>query len=171
MALLYIDPRCYVNTAATGKTLAVPVYGTWEGTWYVDETVPYDYPSYHQDRDVTFIIHEFDPIEMNYEDVYVSGGIDAVIASILLDGSNLELTVWYPSVDSTLIERSFLSGVINDGSFVGDYDTTNPAPGYSGFMGRLEMDLVEPAEQPQPTIIDVDPNPVVGFSQPQPLVL
>ncbi|MFH1416986.1 MAG: PEP-CTERM sorting domain-containing protein [Planctomycetota bacterium] len=127
------------------------LYGTWTGTWFVDEMFdqngdPVGQPPYDP-VDLLFVLHAFNEVLEEYGWVFPDTPIGNPGRVVLMevDGADVLMKVEY----DPLAPLSTITGVLSGAGAMlsGDYDDfVPPAPGFVGLLGPFEATLVpEPA--------------------------
>jgi hypothetical protein len=128
----------FIFSPLSSAAVVSDFFGTWNGTWNVDEkyngltplTPPFDPAT------VQLNIGEFDSIEGNYGTVFVESALSGVISSISVTGNDVQLSIDYPAAN---FETSgTIIGVISGNKILGNFDEI-PAAGWTAWKGPIDI--------------------------------
>lgn len=132
------------------------LFGTWNGTWFVDEVqdefnppIPLAFPV-----DVQLDIGPFDSTKGNYGTILFDTATPGVISSISVVGKNVEMRIDYPWANYEVYGT--VTGVLTENTIVGDFDEM-PAAGYATGKGALEITKI--------LTVPVTTLPNIGFGE------
>lgn len=117
------------------------LFGTWNGTWFVDEIhdeLNPPTPIAFQ-VDVQFNIGPFNPIAGNYGTILLDTATPGVISSITIVGNNVELLIDYPWANFE--PSGMVTGILKGTAIVGDFDEV-PTAGWVTGKGALEISKI-----------------------------
>jgi len=146
MALL----MAFGSAGAHGQTID-NLFGSWEGTWYVDEQFdqfgnPFGTPPYAPEP-ILFQLHDW--TGSSYGEVSFSDS--ALTGSVISLAINLENVVTMSVFSEEADGTAEVVGILDGDSITGDYDDQVPAPpGYISWRGPFSVSLV-----PEPTTLSL----------------
>ncbi len=129
--MILFNPLC---SAAVVSDL----FGTWNGTWNVDEKfnglTPLSPP--FAPATVQLNIGAFDPIAGNYGTVFVESALSGVISAISVTGNDVQLSIDYPAAN---FETSgTIIGILSGNNILGDFDEV-PAARWITWKGPIDI--------------------------------
>ncbi len=126
------------------------LFGSWEGTWYVNEQFdqfgnPFGTPPYTPEP-ISFLLHDW--TGSSYGEVSFSSVVGGSVLSLAIDPENVvTMSVFYEEVGGT----ADVVGILDGDSITGDYDEQAPEPpGYISWRGPFSVSLV-----PEPTTLSL----------------
>ena len=116
------------------------LFGTWKGTWFVDESFYGNAPITTYPHAVLQLdIHPFDPVAENFGDVFVQSALTGHISSLGVNGNNVEIQVFYPPIGNDAVGH--ITGTLLGSTITGKFDE-DPVGGWITWKGPLQITLV-----------------------------
>jgi len=132
------------------------LFGTWDGTWFVDEI--YDElsptPPIAFEVDAQFNIVPF--TGSNYGTILLDTTTPGVISSITVVGDNVEMLIDYPATNYEAY--GVVTGILTGNTIVGDFDEV-PTEGWVTGKGALVISkIVSSVDSDSDGIVDLEDN-------------
>lgn len=152
----------FVCPAFCGATVIDDLYGTWNGTWTVEQTIDcsgapgHDLPN--APLDVRVDIGPLDPLTNVYGTVTYTSNVSTSgdVVGLLIEGQTVTITICYSAYTSIPDDPAYyahITGTLDADTLTGRYDEANPAPpGWTAWFGTCELTLT-PASSPDPSTV------------------
>jgi hypothetical protein len=139
MKLLFtVLPLALMSAAATAAPVISDLFGTWNGTWSVDEQFFGPSNPLSPPFPVAAVQFNIGPVDTSgyYGTLFVDNAVSGVISFIEVTGNNVNITIDYPTLG--LSDLGFVTGVLTGNTILGDFDEI-PTQGFVTWKGSLEM--------------------------------